>query len=53
MTSFYSDGVNRTGAFICLYSQLERVKVEGVADIFQFVKSSRFHRAGLVESVVC
>ena len=50
--SFLSDGIDRTGAFICLYSQLERVKVEGVADIFQFVKGSRFHRPGLVQSVV-
>lgn len=50
--SFLSDGIDRTGAFICLYSQLERIKVEGVADVFQFVKASRFHRPELVKNVV-
>ena len=48
-----SDGVGRTGAFICIYSVLERVKTEGVADIFQFIKSSRFQRSGLVKELVC
>ena len=49
---FCSDGIDRTGAFICIYSQLERIKIEGVADIFQFIKGSRFQRPNLVESVV-
>ena len=47
-----SDGVGRTGAFICIYSQLERVKTEGVADIFQFVKASRLQRKGLIRHLV-
>ena len=47
-----SDGVGRTGAFITIYSQLERAKVEGVADIFQFVKSIRLQRAGMVSNLV-
>ena len=47
-----SDGVGRTGAFICIYSQLERVKMEGVADIFQFIKDSRLQRKGLVRHQV-
>ena len=50
--SFSSDGVGRTGAFITIYSQLERAKVEGVADIFQFVKQSRMDRVGLVATAV-
>ena len=48
----FSDGIGRTGAFICIYSVLERVKTEAVADIFQFIKSSRFQRAGLVKELV-
>ena len=48
-----SDGVGRTGTFICLHSQLERFKTEGVVDFFQAVKSARIQRAGLVPDVVC
>ena len=36
-----------------IYSELERVKTEGVADIFQFIKKARSQRAGLVKEVVC
>ena len=36
-----------------IYSELERVKTEGVADIFQFIKKARSQRAGLVQEVVC
>ena len=43
-----SDGVGRTGTFICIHAQLERLKTEGVVDFFQFIKSARIHRAGLV-----
>ena len=48
-----SDGVGRTGTFICLHSQLERLKTEGVVDFFQAVKSARIQRAGLVPNAVC
>ena len=48
-----SDGVGRSGTFVCIYSELERVKTEGVADIFQFIKKARSQRAGLVQEVVC
>ena len=48
-----SDGVGRTGTFICLHSQLERLKTEGVVDFFQAVKSARIQRAGLVPDAVC
>ena len=47
-----SDGVGRTGTFLCIHSQLERVKTEGVADIFQAIKSARMQRPGLVSDAV-
>ena len=47
-----SDGVGRTGTFICLHSQLERLKTEGVVDFFQAVKSARIQRAGMVPDAV-
>ena len=48
----FSDGVGRTGTFICIHAQLERLKTEGVVDFFQFVKSARMQRPGLVMDVV-
>ena len=48
----YSDGVGRTGTFICIHAQLERLKTEGVFDFFQFIKSARMQRAGLVSDSV-
>ncbi|CAI8032659.1 Receptor-type tyrosine-protein phosphatase F [Geodia barretti] len=48
ITILCNDGVGRTGTFICLHSQLERLKTEGVVDFFQAVKSARIQRAGLV-----
>ncbi len=47
-----SDGVGRSGTFITLHAQLERMKSEAVVDIFQFIKSVRFQRAGLVVNEV-
>ncbi len=52
-SSSLSDGVGRTGTFICAHAQLERLKTEGIVDIFQYIKSARIHRAGLVPEVVC
>ena len=48
----YSDGVGRTGTFICIHAQLERLKAEGVFDIFQFIKSARMQRPGLLSESV-
>lgn len=48
----FSDGIGRTGTFIAIYSQIERVKAEGVADVFQFIRRSRTQRAGLVRNEV-
>ena len=47
-----SDGVGRTGTFISIHAQLERLKTEGVVDFFQFIKSARMQRAGLVSNAV-
>jgi netrin-G3 ligand len=43
-----SDGVSRTGTFLTIHSQVERLKTEGVVDFLQAIKSARLHRAGLV-----
>ena len=50
---FCSDGVGRAGTFICIHSQLERLKTEGVVDFFQAAKSARIQRAGLIPDDVC
>ena len=50
--TYFSDGVGRTGTFICIHAQLERLKTEGVVDFFQFIKSVRMQRAGLVSNAV-
>ena len=47
-----SGGVGRTGAFITVHTQLERLKTEGVVDVFQSLKSARIQRAGLVDTLV-
>ena len=48
----YSDGMGRSGTFICIHAQLERLKTEGVVDFFQFVKSARMQRPGVILNVV-
>lgn len=48
----FSDGVGRTGAFMSIYTQLERLKAEQTADIFQFVKASRLQRKELIRQLV-
>ena len=50
--SLNSDGVTRTGTFICIHSQLERLKTEGVVDVFQAIKSARTQRSGLIPNMV-
>ena len=51
-TLFCSDGVGRTGAFITMHAQMERMKAEAVINIFQFIKAIRIQRAGLVSNKV-
>jgi len=52
LSHHFSDGVGRTGTFICIHSQLERLKTEGVVDIFQAIKSLRMQRNGVIPNVV-
>lgn len=48
----YSDGCGRTGAFMSVYSTIDRFKVEAVLDVFQCVKAARIQRMALVTNVV-
>jgi netrin-G3 ligand len=47
-----SAGVGRTGTFITLFSQLQRVKSEENIDIFNFVRSMRYNRCCMVQTEV-
>ena len=47
-----SDGVVRSGTFLVIHSQLERLKTEGVVDVFQAIKSARMHRSGVIPNTV-
>ena len=48
-----SDGVVRSGTFLVIHSQLERLKTEGVVDVFQTVKAACIHRPGVISNTVC
>lgn len=48
----YSNGSGRTGTFISIYTALERIKTDGIVDIFLTVKSSRLQRANFVANSV-
>ena len=47
-----SAGVGRTGVFITLSIVLERMRYEGVVDMFQTVKMLRTQRAAMVQTEV-
>ena len=47
-----SDGMSRTGTFMTIHYQLERLKTEGVIDFPQAIKSARLQRPGLITNVV-
>ena len=47
-----SDGMGRSGVFICAMSEVERVKVEGQVDVFQTIKGMRIQRPHMVETAV-
>lgn len=49
---FNSAGVGRTGVFITLSIVLERMRYEGVVDIFQTVKMLRTQRPAMVQTEV-
>nr|WNS50092.1 receptor-type tyrosine-protein phosphatase-like protein [Halisarca dujardinii] len=46
------DGMSRTGVFITVMSEIDRVKVEGEMDIFQTIKAARTARPYMVSTVV-
>lgn len=48
----HSAGAGRTGTFIALSNILERVKAEGLLDVFQAVKSLRLQRPHMVQTLV-
>ncbi len=47
-----SGGAGRTGAFISVSILLERLKTEGVVDVFHTVRGLRLQRPGMVNTVV-
>lgn len=49
---FHSAGAGRTGTFCALSTVLERVKAEGILDVFQTVKSLRLQRPHMVQTLV-
>ena len=36
-----------------IHSQLERLKTEGLVDVFQAVKAARIQRPGVIPNIVC
>lgn len=48
----FSAGVGRTGGFITLSIVLERMRYEGVVDMFQTVKMLRTQRPAMVQTEV-
>ena len=50
---YLSDGVGRTGVFCALSIVLERMRSEGVVDLFQTVKLLRTQRPNMIQNKVC
>lgn len=50
ITVHCSTGVGRTGVFIALTNLIERVKLEGVVDVYQTVKKMRQQRTAMVQT---
>eukprot|EP00058_Branchiostoma_floridae_P015868 XP_002601356.1 hypothetical protein BRAFLDRAFT_82720 [Branchiostoma floridae] len=50
ITVHCSNGAGRTGAFIAMNTVLERVKAEGICDLFQTVKAMRYSRPHMVQT---
>ena len=51
-THTHSAGIGRTGAFCALSTAIERVKAEGIVDVFHTVKHLRTQRPHMVQTVV-
>ena len=50
--SHYSGGCGRTGTYIATCLLIDRLKTEGLVDVFQVVRQLRLQRPGMVRSVV-
>ena len=50
--SHYSGGCGRTGTYIAICLLIDRLKTEGVVDVFQTVRALRLQRPGMVRSTV-
>ena len=48
----FSNGVGRTGVFLALSIILDRMRYEGVVDVFQTVKLLRIQRPSMVKTEV-
>ena len=48
----FSAGIGRTGAFCALSTAIERVKAEGIVDVFHTIKHLRTQRPHMVQTVV-
>ncbi|XP_066299471.1 receptor-type tyrosine-protein phosphatase alpha-like [Branchiostoma lanceolatum] len=51
ITVHCSAGAGRTGAFCAISTVLERVKAEGICDVFQVVKTLRMQRPHMVQTL--
>ncbi|CAH1243113.1 PTPRA [Branchiostoma lanceolatum] len=51
ITVHCSSGAGRTGAFCAISTVLERVKAEGICDVFQVVKTLRLQRPHMVQTL--
>ena len=49
---YCSGGCGRTGTYIAISILLERLKTEGVVDIFQTARTLRLQRPSMVQSIV-
>ena len=47
-----SAGVGRTGAFIAIDHEIQRLRHEGIVDIYNFVLKMRYYRNCMVQSAV-
>lgn len=52
LTYVISGGVGRTGVFCGISIMIERLKAEGVIDVFQTVQAMRLQRPAMVQTTV-
>jgi len=48
----YSAGVGRTGAFIAIDHEIQRLRHEGIVDVYNYVLKMRYYRNCMVQSAV-